>query len=213
MTRKNVKDNGTGKGEVSMKKKGWTWMTAALVIAMAAASVSGCSTKKGTQPETAMEDEAGKEATGRETSEPTGKDEIFFETTDLDGETVTQDILSEKKLTMINVWATYCTPCISEMPDLGEIASAYAEKDVQIVGIVSDVQEGDDTEAAKKIVDDTGAAYRHLLLNQLVYMTFLNGVTAVPVTFFVDQEGNKVGETYVGAREKAEWIEIIDSLL
>ncbi|MCI8811517.1 MAG: TlpA family protein disulfide reductase, partial [Oscillibacter sp.] len=50
---------------------------------------------------------------------------ITFEGTDLDGNTVSQEIFSQSKLTMVNVWATYCNPCLSEMPGLGELAAEY----------------------------------------------------------------------------------------
>lgn len=177
--------------------------------------LSGCSSKPdtGAQTETVFEEEESEKADAQEETAPTGEDIISFQAATLEGETVDESILSGKKLTMINVWATYCSPCIGEMPELGEIAEEYANKNVQIVGIVSDVQEGDDVSTAKELVDETGADYTHLLLNQQVYMTFLSGVTAVPTTVFVDEEGNQVGERYVGAKSKEEWVEIIESLL
>ena len=42
-----------------------------------------------------------------------------FTAQDLEGNTVDQSILADHKLTMVNVWATFCTPCLSEMPELG----------------------------------------------------------------------------------------------
>ena len=43
-----------------------------------------------------------------------------FESVDLEGNTVDESILADHQLTMINVWATFCGPCINEMPDLGQ---------------------------------------------------------------------------------------------
>ena len=56
-----------------------------------------------------------------------GKEASFsnFTAITLDGETVTQDIFQDHDLTMINIWATFCGPCLSEMPDLGEIHEEY----------------------------------------------------------------------------------------
>ena len=43
--------------------------------------------------------------------------DVAFETTDLDGNTVNSaDLFAASKLTMINIWGTFCGPCISEMP-------------------------------------------------------------------------------------------------
>lgn len=202
------------KWEEIMKKRYGICAMTALAIMMAAAAVSGCSSKTEEQTESVSESvRTQEENRSRETEEPTGKDVLLFETTDLEGETVDETVFSGKKLTMVNVWATYCAPCISEMPDLGEIAAEYADKDFQIIGIVSDVQTGDDAAAAKELVSETGASYTHLLLNQEIYMAFLNGVTSVPTTFFIDEEGNRIGETYIGSRDKSEWTEIIEGLL
>ncbi len=41
----------------------------------------------------------------------------------------------------------------------------------------------------------------------------LKGVTAFPETFFVDKEGNIVGEYYLGARPQEDWIEVIQKEL
>ena len=70
-----------------------------------------------------------------------------FDSQTLEGEEVTEEIFANADLTMVNIWGTFCGPCISEMPDLGEIADEYAEKGVQIVGIVSDVTDPENEEA------------------------------------------------------------------
>ena len=48
---------------------------------------------------------------------------ITFEGKNLEGNVVSQDIFSQSRLTMVNVWATYCNPCLNEMPGLGELAA------------------------------------------------------------------------------------------
>lgn len=137
---------------------------------------------------------------------------ITFEGTDLEGNTVSQDAFSQSKLTMVNVWATYCNPCLNEMPDLGELAAAYALEDVQIIGIVSDVLEGEDQELAESLVEETQANYPHLLLNESIFYGLLTDVAAVPTTFFIDGEG-VVLDTVVGARDKSAWEEMIHGFL
>ena len=47
---------------------------------------------------------------------------VSFETVDIDGNKVSSaDIFSKHKLTMVNIWGTFCGPCIREMPDLEEL--------------------------------------------------------------------------------------------
>ena len=51
-----------------------------------------------------------------------------FESKTLDGEDVSQDIFSKADLTMVNIWGTFCGPCIKEMPELGELSRQYASR-------------------------------------------------------------------------------------
>lgn len=141
--------------------------------------------------------------------------EIRFEAKDMDGNTVSESVFSGSKLTMVNVWATYCNPCLSEMPELGELAGEYDPETFQIIGVISDVQEGADagqTEYAAQLIAGTGADYTHLLLNESLFYALLSDVSAVPTTFFVDENGN-VLDTVVGAMKKSAWKEKIDALL
>ena len=137
---------------------------------------------------------------------------VSFEGTDLEGNTLSSDVLSQSRLTMVNVWATYCGPCLREMPALGELAAEYDAEDFQLIGIVSDVMEGADQSTAEELVQETGADYPHLLLNESIYYGLLSDVTAVPTTFFLNQEG-EILDTVVGAMKKTEWKEKIDGLL
>ena len=140
---------------------------------------------------------------------------LTFTANDVNGTEVTSDVLADSKLTMLNIWATYCNPCLEEMPYLGEIALEYDSSEFQIIGIVSDVSEQseqEDIDYAKELIAQTQANYPHLLLGQDLYNTLVGGVTAVPTTFFVKQDGEVLG--YVtGAADKATWKELIDELL
>lgn len=144
-----------------------------------------------------------------------------FSATTLDGKSADESLFSGYKLTMINVWATYCGPCLGEMPELGELSSGYADKGVQIVGIVFDAYPSNsdgtysdsDLDAARRIVDETGASYTHLLPSSDLSSAILDSVYAVPTTVFVDASGNQVGKAYIGSRSKSDWAGVIDSLL
>ena len=140
---------------------------------------------------------------------------LTFEASTIDGESVTSDIFANSKLTMLNVWGTYCNPCLSEMPDLGEIAASYDTSVFQMYGIISDVVEGDEPEKleeARELIKETGADYPHLLLNQSLYSNLVGGVSGVPATFFFNQNSELLGYL-VGAQSKDTWISIIEDLL
>lgn len=139
---------------------------------------------------------------------------VTFEATTIEGEPFTSDCFADSKLTMINVWATYCNPCLSEMPDLGEIANSYDGADFQMIGIISDVTEDaeDGIATAKELIAETNADYPHLLLNQSLYTNLVGGVSAVPTTFFVNQKGEALGYL-TGAQSKEAWESLINELL
>ena len=140
---------------------------------------------------------------------------ISFETTDLEGNPVrAADIFSTHKLTMVNIWGTYCGPCIGEMPDLEVLNARLAEKECAIIGIVCDVRGTGDTETigiAKDIISQTGVTY----LNLLPWDTFWDELPAdfIPATYFVASDGQVVGEAAVGARGADEYEELVDALL
>lgn len=140
---------------------------------------------------------------------------VSFEANTIEGEALTSEIFSKARLTMINVWATYCNPCLSEMPDLGEIAAEYDSAEFQMIGVISDVAEdatGEDINNAKDLIQQTSANYPHLLLNESLYRNLVGGVSSVPTTFFVDQEGEMLGYA-IGAQSKDTWVSIIEDLL
>ena len=142
-----------------------------------------------------------------------------FTAVDLDGNTVDESIFKGKKLTMINLWTTYCGYCIDEMPDLNRLHQEYADKGFQIIGIVCDVSYAGDVYSsslyndALDIVESTGVTYRSLLPSRSLDTIKLSEVYSVPETVFVDENGNIIGNSYIGSRSYESWKAIIDSML
>ncbi len=136
-----------------------------------------------------------------------------FESWDIYGNTVTQDVLKGKKLTMVNIWGTFCSPCINEMPGLGEIHREYASKGFQVLGIITDLHSQEAYYAAEEIIKSTNASYTHIAVSEDILPVFDNLPSSVPITFFVDENGVQVGEIYIGARDKQAWLQIVDSVL
>lgn len=150
------------------------------------------------------------------TGDAVEKNDVFgeFQTKTLDGEDVDQELFGKSDLTMVNIWGTFCGPCIREMPDLGELSREYAEKGFQMVGIISDVSKPGD-ETALEIVESTEADYTHLVIPKDANMQYriLKNAQVVPTTIFLDKDGNQIGDTYPGAKSKKQWTAIIDEML
>lgn len=136
-----------------------------------------------------------------------------FSTTDLDGNAVDGSILSEAKLTVLNVWATYCTPCVNEMPDLETLSQNYKDKGVQVVGLVADVFDDEEKKAeAKEILSATGVTYVNLLPDTVLDDSLLYDITGTPTTLFLDSEG-KILKIVEGTRDLDALTEMVDELL
>lgn len=188
-----------------------------LISLLALVLLCGCggdSDEPPVTPETepASESQAAPPSEASSSEEETEPIYITFEGTDLEGNAVSQDIFLQSRLTMVNVWATYCNPCLNEMPGLGELAAEYDPSEFQLIGIVSDVWEGEDQTLVEELVQETGADYTHLLVNDSVGQALLTGVSSVPTTFFFDGEGAYLGGV-VGSAEKSDWEELIHELL
>ena len=142
-----------------------------------------------------------------------------FETKGIDGKGYTEKVFSDYDLTLVNIFTTWCSPCVNEIPELEKLYEEMKEKGVGVVGVVLDTVGDDgkqDEETVKKagvLQDKTKASYPFLIPDSTMMNGRLNGISAFPETFFVDKEGNIVGETYTGSHTLDEWKEIVEKEL
>ena len=98
------------------------------------------------------------------------------------------NLFSNKKI-ILNYWATWCGPCIKEMPDLMIAETKLKDNDVSLF-LVSD----EDVSVISKFVDNNPYTLNFLKSNVSNEML---GVYSLPTTILFDNKGNKV-ETIVG---------------
>ena len=98
------------------------------------------------------------------------------------------NLFSNKKI-ILNYWATWCGPCIKEMPDLMIAEKKLKDSDVSLF-LVSD----EDVSVISKFVDNNPYTLNFLKSNVSNEML---GVYSLPTTILFDNKGNKV-ETIVG---------------
>lgn len=135
-----------------------------------------------------------------------------FKTTTLDGKEFSQEDLKNYDITMVNFWATYCGACIDEMPEIAELYNTLP-KNVNIVAICSDA-EGNE-ELAQNIVKESNISFTVLKNSKNLDNGILKNVMYVPMTIFVDKDGNIVGNIIDGApaNVKKEYTKAIDIAL
>lgn len=121
---------------------------------------------------------------------------VSFETTDLDGNTVkSEDIFKANKVTVINMWATWCGYCVEELPDLEKMNSELEKEGSGVIGVCEDAY--DSADEAKEILKEKGVTYLNVALNE--EMVDQLPCSAWPTTYFVDSEGRILTEPVVGA--------------
>lgn len=137
---------------------------------------------------------------------------VTFSAVDIEGNTVTSDIFSQSKLTLVNIWGTYCPPCIKEMPDLQLLYEELKSKNVNLIGIMVDVSESENKELAKNILKDNNVQFINIIPNEDLNVQLINKVPAVPTTYLINQEGYVIGGI-VGSRTKEQYLEIVNDKL
>lgn len=85
---------------------------------------------------------------------------------------------------VINFWATWCSPCIREMPVLERTAQRYADN-----LIVLGVDQGEDAATIQKFLTKHGITFPIALDEEQAVGADLYNVNGLPTTFFVDAEG------------------------
>lgn len=132
--------------------------------------------------------------------------------TDMSGNTVNQSILNNYDLTMINVWATYCNPCISEIPEIDKVYKELKSSGVNIIGVALDGP--GNTDGVKSVINKTNPSYKmYIPSSSMLNNSFMSNVTFVPTTFFADRNGNLIGSPVSGSRTASAWKKIINERL
>ena len=113
-----------------------------------------------------------------------GKAAPDFELPNLDGGTVRRADFKDKVL-LVNFWATWCAPCLIEIPWFLEFRKQYGPQGFEIVGIAID---DPNVEKVKKFVYDHKMDYPVGIGDEKIMQDF-GGVIGLPTTFLVDREG------------------------
>lgn len=142
-----------------------------------------------------------------------------FKSLDIYGEQVDSSIFADYQITVIDVWGTYCNPCIKAMPTLAKIHDEYEAKGVNFIGIVTDIQSADYRPKkdfigkAMEITEMTGADFDHILMSSNIVNSVIKDVRGIPASFIVDSQGHLLTDISYGAHSENQWREILDAYI
>ena len=169
-----------------------------LILGMAlmmAAGISACNASSKTSSSEATTTEskqADAKAEDSKQAESDKEDKKFPEFTakTVSGEDISSDLFKNSKLTVVNVWGSWCGPCVQEIPELQKLYESMKDKDVNVIGLAQDA--GTDLDAVKEIIDKNKVTYQNIVPEGATE-DFVMNLMAFPTTFFVDSDRNIVG--------------------
>ena len=92
------------------------------------------------------------------------------------------------KWVLVNYWATWCPPCLEEVPDLVNLYDQRKQKDLMVLGVVFDYKDINDVKA---YVDDMLMSYPVVLGDDGVAEQ-IGKMDVLPTTFIYNPEGKLV---------------------
>ena len=136
---------------------------------------------------------------------------ISFTTYDLDGNAVTsEELFADNKVTMINVWGTWCGDCVGELEELGNIHRRLQDKNCGIVGVEYEFDWGEEMiDQSKSIFEYYNVDYPNVVVPD---EPIFNRLESFPTTFFVDKEG-KILTYPIDTAAVSKYEDVIDDLL
>lgn len=135
-----------------------------------------------------------------------------FSTSDLEGNPVDNTSFASYKLTMVNIWGTFCGPCIAEMPDL-ESLSKSMPKGTRLIGLITDALDDEYKTLAQKILSENGVTYQNWIPDNALTDYVNNYVTGVPTTLFIDANGQIIGDAIIGSQSVEDYMNALTSRL
>ena len=170
-----------------------------LAIAIALPFFPGCSGTSGRQPST--------DATGLCEAEAAPA-KLDLKLRDMNGIEVNLADFKGKPL-LLNFWATWCPPCLEEIPYFVELSKKYKDDGLVILGISTD----DTPDQVKPFANDLKMNYPVLIgLDQPDVERAFGAMWAIPVTIFVKKDGN-VCKTHRGTQSKEFFEQHVRALL
>ncbi len=121
---------------------------------------------------------------------------------------------SETKVTVVNLWATWCAPCVKEMPELVQFAKKYSSRGVRLVLVTAD--DAEDRKKAATFLTKEGIDFQAYYLaeapDEFMQPFIKNWSSVVPTTVLFNRQGER-SSVWAGEINFKELTKRVESLL
>lgn len=131
-----------------------------------------------------------------------------FRLTTLDGTDVTTASL-KGKVVVVDFWATWCGPCVAEIPGYIELHKKYAKDGLVIIGV--SVDRGG-VAKVKQFAEKNGMNYLVAMGDDGALGEAFGGFDAIPTTFLIDRDGH-IRHQKTGSMPHADYEALVKQLL
>jgi thiol-disulfide isomerase/thioredoxin len=125
----------------------------------------------------------------------------------LDGKTLSLASL-KGKVVVVDFWATWCPPCVAEMPGFQELQTKYADKGVVFVGVSLDRR---GAAQVKEFLQKNRITYA-VGIGDSGHVEAFGGFDAIPTTFLIDRAGD-IRHRKTGGMERDDFEKLLKPLL
>lgn len=120
------------------------------------------------------------------------------------------------KVVAVNLWATWCRPCVEEFPDLVKLYNSHKARGLVVVAV--SVDEPESLEKVREFLAKQRATFPAFIRKPGDMEAFINTVDpnwsgAVPATFLFDRKGKRVGAPLLGAHSYTKFAAAVERLL
>lgn len=111
------------------------------------------------------------------------------------------DYIGSNKVILLDFWASWCTPCRNEIPNMKAAYERFKSKGFEIVSVSVD----EDRDEWIKAIKDDNLTWPQLLDNNIreTSASYRYSVTAIPSTFLIDSDGTIIGRNLRGGEVEA----------
>ena len=126
----------------------------------------------------------------------------------IENDTLTSKVYNNKKIVLINFWATWCPPCIKEIPLFNELYENYSDK-FEIVGVL--FEKDKDISELKSFIEKYNIKFPITIGDENFRMAkAFNDVRKVPESYLYSKDGNFI-KSYIGEVDKEDLEDYIKS--